>query len=111
MEIARFFHFFPLNLDRGFFLSFFPSGFRFNYENLQVMEACTAATDCGSGLYCGNCPASGHNQPVCTRGQATVPTSVVCFLVDSFFRMEDYSNDPLRFSVILICFYLSLRLD
>lgn len=44
-----------------------------------MFEACTAATDCGSGLYCGNCPASGKNQPVCTRGQVTVPTSVVCF--------------------------------
>ncbi|CAK9315275.1 unnamed protein product [Citrullus colocynthis] len=45
--------------------------------NCQVLEACTAATDCGSGLYCGNCPASGKNQPICTRGQATVPTSVI----------------------------------
>lgn len=98
MEIARFFPLFPLNLDGGvFFLSFSPSGFLFNFENLQVLEACTAATDCGSGLYCGNCPASGKNQPVCTRGQAILPTSVVCFLVDSSFRVRDYLNDSLRF--------------
>ncbi|XP_008241483.1 PREDICTED: PI-PLC X domain-containing protein At5g67130 [Prunus mume] len=43
----------------------------------QVLEACAAATDCGPGLYCGNCPASGKNQPVCTRGQATAPTSII----------------------------------
>ncbi|BFG38848.1 hypothetical protein CerSpe_251210 [Prunus speciosa] len=45
--------------------------------NCQVLEACAAATDCGPGLYCGNCPASGKNQPVCTRGQATAPTSII----------------------------------
>ncbi|RXI07144.1 hypothetical protein DVH24_026280 [Malus domestica] len=45
--------------------------------NCQVLDACAAATDCGPGLYCGNCPASGKNQPVCTRGQAIVPTSII----------------------------------
>ncbi|KAM0970742.1 hypothetical protein ACFX13_019022 [Malus domestica] len=45
--------------------------------NCQVLETCAAATDCGPGLYCGNCPASGRNQPVCTRGQAIVPTSII----------------------------------
>ncbi|KAL6227378.1 hypothetical protein ACLB2K_001336 [Fragaria x ananassa] len=43
----------------------------------QLLEACAAATDCGPGLYCGNCPVSGKTQPVCTRGQAVIPTSVV----------------------------------
>lgn len=72
----------------------FFSPFESNFESLQVLEACTAATDCGSGLYCGNCPASGRNQPVCTRGQATIPTSVVCdfedFLSSSFVVCCDF---------------------
>ena len=45
----------------------------------QVLEACSAATDCGTGLYCGNCPALGKTQPFCVRGQATIPTSIVSF--------------------------------
>ncbi|MED6135991.1 hypothetical protein PIB30_051791 [Stylosanthes scabra] len=45
--------------------------------NCQVLEACSAATDCGPGLYCGNCPALGLTRPICTRGQATIPTSIV----------------------------------
>ncbi|CAN1344887.1 PI-PLC X domain-containing protein At5g67130 [Linum perenne] len=40
----------------------------------SVLDPCTSNTNCGQGLYCGGC---GNNQPVCTRGQATVPTSVV----------------------------------
>ncbi|KAJ7952835.1 PI-PLC X domain-containing protein [Quillaja saponaria] len=48
-----------------------------NCQNLQVLEACSAATDCSSGLYCGNCPALGKTQPICTRGLATIPTSVI----------------------------------
>ncbi|KAB1214748.1 hypothetical protein CJ030_MR5G004899 [Morella rubra] len=43
----------------------------------QVLEACAAATDCGPGLYCGNCPALGKTQPFCTRGQATIPTAII----------------------------------
>ncbi|KAI4330272.1 hypothetical protein MLD38_028572 [Melastoma candidum] len=43
----------------------------------QVLDSCVAQTDCGPGLYCGNCPSLGRNQPICTRGQATVPTSVI----------------------------------
>lgn len=43
----------------------------------QVLEACSAATDCGPGLYCGNCPASGSNQPICTRGEPILPTSTI----------------------------------
>ncbi|KAL4396484.1 hypothetical protein AHAS_Ahas01G0096500 [Arachis hypogaea] len=35
--------------------------------NCQVLEACSAATDCGSGLYCGNCPALGLTRPICKR--------------------------------------------
>lgn len=49
----------------------------------QVLEACSASTDCGPGLFCGNCPALGLNQPICTRGQPTVPTSIVT----SFLRL------------------------
>ncbi|RDX78301.1 PI-PLC X domain-containing protein [Mucuna pruriens] len=45
--------------------------------NCQILEACSAATDCGPGLFCGNCPALGLKQPICTRGQPTLPTSIV----------------------------------
>ncbi|KAH7520200.1 hypothetical protein FEM48_Zijuj08G0119000 [Ziziphus jujuba var. spinosa] len=45
--------------------------------NCQVLDACTAPTDCGQGLYCGNCPALGKTQPICIRGQATIPTSII----------------------------------
>ncbi|XAR74003.1 hypothetical protein NMG60_11008150 [Bertholletia excelsa] len=45
--------------------------------NCQLLDSCSAATDCGPGLYCGNCPATGKNQPSCTRGQATIPTSII----------------------------------
>ncbi|XP_059638473.1 PI-PLC X domain-containing protein At5g67130 [Cornus florida] len=43
----------------------------------QLLDPCSAATDCGPGLYCGNCPEMGKTQPICTRGQATVPTSII----------------------------------
>ncbi|XP_038723860.1 PI-PLC X domain-containing protein At5g67130 isoform X1 [Tripterygium wilfordii] len=42
-----------------------------------VLDSCSAATDCGPGLYCGNCPALGRTQPLCTRGQAITPTSII----------------------------------
>ncbi|CAL1408635.1 unnamed protein product [Linum trigynum] len=42
-----------------------------------VLDPCSPSASCGQGLYCGNCPALGKNQPVCTRGQATVPTSII----------------------------------
>ncbi|XP_021751924.1 PI-PLC X domain-containing protein At5g67130-like [Chenopodium quinoa] len=45
--------------------------------NCQVLESCSAANDCAPGLYCGNCPAANKRQPVCTRGQANIPTSIV----------------------------------
>ncbi|CAL5326233.1 PI-PLC X domain-containing protein At5g67130-like [Camellia sinensis] len=45
--------------------------------NCQLLDSCSAATDCGPGLYCGNCPSMSKNQPFCTRGQATVPTSII----------------------------------
>ncbi|XP_061355646.1 PI-PLC X domain-containing protein At5g67130-like isoform X3 [Gastrolobium bilobum] len=66
--------------------SFFSNG------NCQVLEACSAARDCGSGLYCGNCPALGLNQPICIRGQPTLPTSingVRGLMLD----MYDFQND------------------
>ncbi|XP_058010463.1 PI-PLC X domain-containing protein At5g67130 isoform X2 [Hevea brasiliensis] len=43
----------------------------------QVLDLCIAAKNCGPGLFCGNCPALGKNQPVCTRGQAIIPTSII----------------------------------
>ncbi|OMP01968.1 hypothetical protein COLO4_11447 [Corchorus olitorius] len=43
----------------------------------HVLDSCSTATDCGPGLYCGNCPSLGKTQPFCTRGQAIIPTSVV----------------------------------
>ncbi|XP_024978248.1 PI-PLC X domain-containing protein At5g67130 [Cynara cardunculus var. scolymus] len=43
----------------------------------QVLESCSAATDCAAGLYCGNCPQLGKTQPFCIRGQAVVPTSII----------------------------------
>ncbi|XP_058777987.1 PI-PLC X domain-containing protein At5g67130-like [Vicia villosa] len=46
-------------------------------ENSQVVETCSSATDCGTGFYCGHCPGIGRTQSVCTRGQATVVTSIV----------------------------------
>ncbi|XP_038722197.1 PI-PLC X domain-containing protein At5g67130-like [Tripterygium wilfordii] len=45
--------------------------------NAAVLDSCSAATDCGPGLYCGNCPALGRTQPLCTRGQAITPTSII----------------------------------
>ncbi|XP_075105844.1 PI-PLC X domain-containing protein At5g67130 [Nicotiana tabacum] len=45
--------------------------------NSQLQNSCASATDCGAGLYCGNCPELGKNQPFCIRGQATEPTSVI----------------------------------
>ncbi|TYH38050.1 hypothetical protein E1A91_D12G098000v1 [Gossypium mustelinum] len=43
----------------------------------QVVDSCSLSTDCGPGLFCGNCPALGKTQPFCIRGQATIPTSVI----------------------------------
>ncbi|KAM7516508.1 hypothetical protein LguiA_006091 [Lonicera macranthoides] len=45
--------------------------------NCQLLDSCSAATDCGTGLYCGNCPVLGKTQPICTRGQSIIPTSVI----------------------------------
>ncbi|XP_044469317.1 PI-PLC X domain-containing protein At5g67130 isoform X1 [Mangifera indica] len=49
--------------------------------NCQVLDSCATPTDCGPGLYCGNCPALGKTQPICTRGQATIPTAIVSFFL------------------------------
>ncbi|XP_062101952.1 PI-PLC X domain-containing protein At5g67130 [Humulus lupulus] len=43
----------------------------------QVLDACAAAMDCAPGLYCGNCPSSGATQPICTRAQAIIPTTII----------------------------------
>ncbi|XP_057869759.1 PI-PLC X domain-containing protein At5g67130 [Cryptomeria japonica] len=45
--------------------------------NCQLLSSCSNARDCGSGLYCGSCPAVGEYNPVCIRGQANRVTSVV----------------------------------
>ncbi|XP_010550360.1 PREDICTED: PI-PLC X domain-containing protein At5g67130-like [Tarenaya hassleriana] len=45
--------------------------------NCQVLDSCSTATDCATGLYCGNCPAAGKTHPICTRGQASIPTSII----------------------------------
>lgn len=45
----------------------------------QMLDSCSSATDCLPGLFCGNCPALGTTKPICTRGQATIPTSIVRF--------------------------------
>ncbi|OWM66275.1 hypothetical protein CDL15_Pgr013492 [Punica granatum] len=69
-------HFLLLLLLGSLLLMIAPSSACSN-GGCQVLEACVAATDCGPGLYCGNCPALGKNQPICTRGQAIAPTSTI----------------------------------
>ncbi|KAH8508522.1 hypothetical protein H0E87_010583 [Populus deltoides] len=49
----------------------------FSTAHAQVLQSCTATTNCGVGLYCGNCPALGKTQPICTRGQAIIPNSII----------------------------------
>ncbi|XP_028061724.1 PI-PLC X domain-containing protein At5g67130-like isoform X2 [Camellia sinensis] len=46
-------------------------------RNCQLLDSCSSPTDCASSLYCGNCPSMNKNQPVCTRGQAIIPTSII----------------------------------
>ncbi|KAK9112726.1 hypothetical protein Scep_020245 [Stephania cephalantha] len=43
----------------------------------KMLDSCSMPTDCGAGLYCGNCPAMGATQPICTRGQGIQPTSII----------------------------------
>lgn len=62
------------------FSFFFPMLFIYLLlpQNSKVVEACSAATDCGTGYYCGHCPGLGRKtRSVCTRGQATLVTSIV----------------------------------
>ncbi|KAK6923059.1 hypothetical protein RJ641_011363 [Dillenia turbinata] len=59
------------------FFSFFLSSSACSNGNCQLLDSCSTATDCALGLYCGNCPAMDKTQPICTRGQATIPTSVI----------------------------------
>ncbi|KAE9596676.1 hypothetical protein Lalb_Chr16g0378611 [Lupinus albus] len=62
-----------------FFLSLFfiSSTTACSNGNCQVMQACSSVTDCAPTLYCSNCPSLGRKQFLCTRGQATFPTSFV----------------------------------
>ncbi|CAL5366929.1 unnamed protein product [Camellia sinensis] len=46
-------------------------------RNCQLLDSCSSPTDCAPSLYCGNCPSMNKNQPVCTRGQAIIPTSII----------------------------------
>jgi len=43
----------------------------------QVGGSCSSARDCGTGLYCGSCPAAGRTKPSCIRNLAIQPTSIV----------------------------------
>ncbi|XP_075498630.1 PI-PLC X domain-containing protein At5g67130 [Primulina tabacum] len=56
---------------------FVPTSTACSNGNCQLLESCVSATDCGPGLYCGNCPSLGKNQPYCIRGQATTPASII----------------------------------
>lgn len=60
-----------------FSTTFFHASSACSNGNCQLLESCKANTDCAPGLYCGNCPAANRPQPVCTRGQANVPTSII----------------------------------
>ncbi|MQL89538.1 hypothetical protein Taro_022111 [Colocasia esculenta] len=46
-------------------------------HNCQLLDPCSEVDDCAPGLFCGNCPSDGKNQPTCIRGQATQPASIV----------------------------------
>ncbi|ONK70329.1 uncharacterized protein A4U43_C05F32610 [Asparagus officinalis] len=43
----------------------------------QLLDSCSRADDCSAGLYCGKCAAAGKKQPICVRGQANQPASIV----------------------------------
>ncbi|CAD6260527.1 unnamed protein product [Miscanthus lutarioriparius] len=42
-----------------------------------VGDSCSSVSDCGTGLYCGNCPAAGRTKLSCIRDLAIQPTSIV----------------------------------
>ncbi|GFP89276.1 pi-plc x domain-containing protein at5g67130 [Phtheirospermum japonicum] len=56
---------------------FIPTTTACSNGGCQLLESCSTATDCGPGLYCGNCPSLDKAQPFCVRGQATIPTSII----------------------------------
>uniref|UniRef100_A0A0A9CXB9 Phosphatidylinositol-specific phospholipase C X domain-containing protein n=1 Tax=Arundo donax TaxID=35708 RepID=A0A0A9CXB9_ARUDO len=43
----------------------------------QVGDSCSSARDCGVGMYCGSCAATGRTRPSCIRDLAIQPTSIV----------------------------------
>ncbi|KAJ3693287.1 hypothetical protein LUZ60_008767 [Juncus effusus] len=47
------------------------------FLSLPCSFACSSNSDCGAGLYCGNCPADGKTQKTCIRAQAIEPASIV----------------------------------
>lgn len=57
--------------------TFFLTSSACSNGDCQILESCSAATDCAPGLYCGNCPQLGKTQPFCIRGQAILPTSII----------------------------------
>ncbi|XP_058070164.1 PI-PLC X domain-containing protein At5g67130-like isoform X2 [Magnolia sinica] len=66
-----------VNGNRDFLILFFFTCNVCYITNCQVLDRCAGAGDCASGLFCGNCPATGITQPTCIRGQAFLPTSLV----------------------------------
>ncbi|KAG8384361.1 hypothetical protein BUALT_Bualt04G0110100 [Buddleja alternifolia] len=70
-----------LSIRRHIFLSLLPlillPLFFIPTADCQILESCSAASNCGAGLYCGNCASLGKTQPFCIRGQATIPTSII----------------------------------
>ncbi|KAL3646300.1 hypothetical protein CASFOL_011480 [Castilleja foliolosa] len=60
-----------------FFFFFIPTTTACSIGGCQLLDSCSTATDCGPGLYCGNCPSLDKAQPFCVRGQATIPTSII----------------------------------
>ncbi|KAM0032252.1 putative PLC-like phosphodiesterase, TIM beta/alpha-barrel domain superfamily [Helianthus debilis subsp. tardiflorus] len=60
-----------------FFFTFFLTTSACSNGDCQLLDSCSAPTDCAPGLYCGNCPELGKTQPFCTRGQAIIPTAIV----------------------------------
>lgn len=81
---------------------------------LQLLDSCASATDCGAGLYCGNCPVMGKNQPFCIRGQATIPTSIVSsfpftvavIFFEFLFCFVSLEMTVMGFAALLLCMLL-----
>uniref|UniRef100_A0A8R7TSE8 PI-PLC X domain-containing protein n=1 Tax=Triticum urartu TaxID=4572 RepID=A0A8R7TSE8_TRIUA len=82
----------------------------------QVGDSCSAARDCGVGLYCGDCAAAGRTRPSCIRDLAIQPTSIACFVQVKGLPFNRYSwlvthnsfsivGEPSRTGVERVTFY------